>query len=172
MLFVELRNIFTNKSINFFSQNQQRALKTGMIVSEFVRGGGIFASIGLVVVSVLMLTNVVPGGLPVAITTGAVGVLAIGGGTLYLVFRGVRKPIVNYKEQYLPIRATLFVLSLLFGGTLVTLGALHGAALLNVHQLAYGIIGASGGALLLSGALYTAIAVPNILRNIRNIIGS
>ncbi len=145
------------------SKPAQIALTTGRVVTSVTTGASGISTIGLLVVSILMLTNVVPGGLPVALTTGAVGVIFISSRGLAMIFGGKKdkktglRPFLNT----IPARVTMLVLAMLFGGSLLTLGGLHAANILSVHQLAAGILGAWGASTILG----ISVAIPLKIRH-------
>lgn len=125
-------------------------------IANVVQVASLGASFGLFVGSILLLTRVAPGGLPIAIATGTTGVLNMSGMTLWVVFGGKKnREGKTPLRKMTPFRVALLVLGLLVGGSLISLGGLYafsiiqGTSLLSVNQFAWGVIGTLGSGLVL-----------------------
>ncbi len=145
------------------SKPAQIALTTARAATTVTQVASGVSTLGLLVVSILMLTNVVPGGLPVALTTGAVGVIFISGRGLAMIFGGKKNKKTGLRPflNTIPARVAMLAVGVLFGGTLITLGGLHAANILGVHQLAAGILGAWGASIVLG----IGVAIPLRIRH-------
>ncbi len=129
-------------------------------------GVNVLAAITAIVVSILALTNVLPGGLPLAITIGAAGVVVAGVSVLNLFKANDRKFNLCFHNP-LWLRISSVVACFLFGGTLITLGTLHGISvvqattLLTTHQLATGTLAVFGIAFFVNISMFVAHTIHN-----------
>lgn len=155
------------------SRMAEIALKTPYRVANVVQVMSLSTSLVLFGGSILLLTHVGSGGLTVAIATGTVGVLSISGMTLWVLFGGKKNREGKMPlRKMTPFRVALFVLGLLVGGALISLGGLYafsviqGTSLLSVNQFAWGVIGTLGGGFVLgtSIGLFYAFRPANIKR--------